>query len=163
MLPSSEPSDWKPTEIRDVQYYDVAKNWHTLSKFLDDPEFIHVIGADLNKYSIWYSGVPFKHGQLPSSIEPEWDLRASLAPDYWRYAFPGACHWVVNGYLRLISLAEPERPWRIISSQRDSTVWDGDKTIFDITYYVFEQPAQDAFRFSFLHELMPDEYLCCYD
>jgi hypothetical protein len=42
-----------------------------------------------------------------------------------------ACHWLVNFALRLAILAEPARPWQIVSSQAHSTVWDGQSTLFD--------------------------------
>ena len=36
-----------------------------------------------------------------------------------------ACHWLVNFALELAQLVEPDRKWRIITSDKHSTVWDG--------------------------------------
>jgi hypothetical protein len=57
-----------------------------------------------------------------------------------------ACHWIVNFTLRLAILAVPERPWRILSSPEHSTVWDGEKTLFDFNYQAMGVPADECFE-----------------
>ena len=46
-----------------------------------------------------------------------------------------ACHYLVNTNLRLAMLASPERPWRIITSNLHSTVWDGGDMLFDLNSF----------------------------
>ena len=41
------------------------------------------------------------------------------------------CHWLVNFSLRLAERVDPDRPWRIITSDSHSTVWDGYDLLFD--------------------------------
>ena len=56
------------------------------------------------------------------------------AAGFWDYAVHSGCHWVVNFNLRLAELVEPKRPWRIVTTQKHSTVWDGAETLFDINF-----------------------------
>lgn len=40
----------------------------------------------------------------------------------------------MNFNLRLAQLVEPDRPWRIVTSEKHSTVWDGKQTLFDFKF-----------------------------
>jgi hypothetical protein len=62
-----------------------------------------------------------------------------------QYTCYSACHWLVNFNLRLASLAEPQRPWRILTSDRHSTVWDGALTLFDLNFRAFGVPPEECF------------------
>jgi hypothetical protein len=50
------------------------------------------------------------------------------------YVKHAACHWLVNFALELAQHVEPNRAWRIITSQEHSTVWDGKDTLFDFNF-----------------------------
>jgi hypothetical protein len=54
-------------------------------------------------------------------------------------------------------LAEPTRPWRILSSHRHSTVWDGENTLFDINFLGLGVSATECFKLASLggEELPP--------
>lgn len=60
--------------------------------------------------------------------------RKGRRPAYWNYVKHGACHWLVNFNLKLAMLVEPERDWRIITSDDHSSVWDGKNTLFDFNF-----------------------------
>jgi hypothetical protein len=40
---------------------------------------------------------------------------------------------------------EPHRPWRIITSDEHSTVWDGETTLFEFNFQAFGIPADECF------------------
>ncbi len=111
-----------------MRYYDLQKNWtkkiepHLANKQLND-----ILVRDLNKRSSSQWGKPFVHGQYPSEYgEFEWMIeRKGRPPRYWRYTQTGACHWLVNFNLKLATLVEPQQRWRIVTSAKHSTVWDG--------------------------------------
>ena len=42
-------------------------------------------------------------------------------------------------------LAEPRRPWRIITSDQHSTVWDGERMLFEFNFQAFGIPADECF------------------
>ena len=65
---------------------------------------------------------------------------------YWKYVCPRACHWVVNFNLFLASAVMPKRPWRIVSSAKHSTVWDGDSVLFDMNFLAVGVPVEEAWQ-----------------
>ena len=55
-------------------------------------------------------------------------------------------------------LVMPDRHWRIITSARHSTVWDGGDLIFDFNYQAFGVDPTECFESTFDKELAPEEY-----
>jgi hypothetical protein len=60
---------------------------------------------------------------------------------------------LVNFNLKLVSLAEPERPWRIITSDNHSTVWDGKRTLFDLNFLALGVSPRESFELAHGREL----------
>jgi hypothetical protein len=52
-------------------------------------------------------------------------------------------------------LVMPERPWRIITSVKHSTVWDGEETLFDFNFQAFGIDANECFEMALEKELAP--------
>ena len=77
------------------------------------------------------------------------NLRLAIGPliigVFWKYTASYACHWLVNFSLRLATLVEPERAWRIVTSSKHSTIWDGANTIFEFNFQAFGIDATKAF------------------
>ena len=80
-------------------------------------------------------------------------------PAFWQYTKHAACHWLVNFTLKLAERVEPERPWRILSSQDHSTVWDGGRLLFDFNFQAMGITPQECFRLTNENELEPGELL----
>jgi hypothetical protein len=57
----------------------------------------------------------------------------------------------VNAALRLAELVEPDGAWRIVTSDEHSTVWDGDRTLFDMQFSALDIDPEECFRLA-LHE-----------
>jgi hypothetical protein len=135
-----------------MQYYDLKKHWtKKIEPHLHDKELNDILVHDLNKLSSSRWGKPFIHGMYPCvygfhDVAPS---RRGRQPRYWRYTQFGSCHWLGNFNLRLATLAEPERPWRIIRSDKHSTVWDGEKMLFEFNFLALEVPAQECFDLAF--------------
>jgi hypothetical protein len=49
---------------------------------------------------------------------------------------------VVNFNFRLAQLVEPDRAWRIVTSDHHSTVWDGRDTLFEFNFLALGIPAE---------------------
>ena len=62
---------------------------------------------------------------------------------YMNYVLDGASHWLVNFTLRLAMLVEPDREWRIITSEDHSTVWDGRDTLFEFNFQAFGELPEE--------------------
>ena len=67
-------------------------------------------------------------------------------PPFWDYCVLGKCHWLVAGNLWVAQQAWPDRPWRIVSTAHHTTVWDGYKLIFDLTYLALEVPVKECWE-----------------
>ena len=106
----------------------------------------------------------FKPGQFPRDHEScDWGINhRGKEPRFWRYVKHSACHWLVNFNLRLAQLAEPDRPWQILTSDDHSTVWDGDQTLFDLNFVALGVPPEECFRLANGKQLKPGSELRVY-
>jgi hypothetical protein len=144
-----------------MRYYDLKKNWRRVKPHLEDKKLTNILIRDFNKFTTGRWGTPFVHGDLPSDFEScDWDIgHRGRRPAFWRYVKHAACHWLVNFSLRLAMLVEPEKPWRIITSEKHSTVWDGGDTVFDFNFQAFGIDPNECFEAAFEKELKPGKYL----
>lgn len=152
-------------QAKGIKYYDVRRHWtQRIVPHLGDPELNKVLVRDFNKFTMGRWGRRFDPGQFPDEFEScDWrfDHRGKW-PRYWRYVKHAACHWLVNFNLRLAQLVEPSRPWRILTSDDHSTVWDGDKTIFDLNFLALGVSPDDAYRLASGKELPVGKQLRVY-
>jgi len=137
-----------------MRYFDFKRHWtKRVVPHLNDLEFNRVLVEDFNKYTFGRWRQEFKPGILPEQFEScEWRLdHRGPTPRFWTYVKHGACHWLVNAALRLAELVEPDGAWRIVTSDEHSTVWDGDRTLFDMQFSALDIDPEECFRLA-LHE-----------
>ena len=140
-----------------LQYYPFTRKWRTVRPHLTDPDFRAVLERDFNKFTFGKWGDLFGPGQFPADFETcAW--RSGRA-HYWQFVNHSACHWLVNANLKLAELSEPRRRWRILTSERHSTVWDGELTLFDMNFSALRIQPEYAFEFAYQEELAPGEQL----
>jgi len=144
-----------------LKYYDLLKNWRKVKPHLGDPELNDVLVREFNKYTTGMFGKEFTRGRYAREFDRfDWRLeQRGRPPRYWDYVCTEACHWLVNFTLRLAVLVEPNRPWRIITSQKHSTVWDGEETLFDFNFQALGIPPLRCFKLSREEELLPGQSL----
>jgi len=145
---------------RQMEYYDLKKNWRKVRPHLADKELNDILVEDFNKYTFGIWRKKFTHERLPSEFDCcdwRWSHRGRY-PAFWSYACHSACHWVVNFSLRLAMLVMPDKPWRIITSPRHSTVWDGGELLFDLNWQAIGFEPNECFDDAFEKELQPGEY-----
>ena len=112
-----------------------------------------------------YGGSPFFTASIPPSSaanvgRTELDEERSYPRyAYMNYVVHGACHWLVNFALRLATLVEPDREWRIITSEYHSTVWDGRDTLFEFNWQAFGELPEECFRAAYHVELPLGKYM----
>lgn len=133
-----------------MKYYDLKKRWSYIKPHLKNKKVIKALTQDVSDYMLSVRG--YKHGldkgDYPFHYESsDWyvDKKGKL-PEYIKYTMSGACHYLVRFNLKLARLVEPDKNWRIISSETHSTVWDGEETIFEFNYYAYGVPAIKAFQ-----------------
>ena len=148
--------------IGDLHYYELRRHWtKRIVPHLSDESLNAILVRDFNKYTWGRWRTRFKLGDLPAHFEScDWSLdHHPPHPRYWGYVKHAACHWLVNFSLRLASLAEPVRPWRIITSDRHSTVWDGKRTLFDFNFLALRISPSECFEMASERELAPGKAL----
>ena len=152
------------SQSKTLRYYDLKNNWRRVKTHLEDKKLNNILVRDFNKFTTGRWSKPFVHGDLPSDFETcLWDIdHRGKRPAFWRYVKHAACHWLVNFSLRLATLVEPEKPWRIITSEGHSTVWDGGDTLFDFNFQAFGIDPNECFETAFEKELKSGKYLRVY-
>jgi hypothetical protein len=55
-------------------------------------------------------------------------------------------------------LVMPDKHWRIITSAKHSTVWDGGDLIFDFNFQAFGIDPNECFNSAYHKELLPGKY-----
>ena len=144
-----------------MKYYPIVKNWRKIKKHLNNKQLNDILVFEFNKYTYGCWEIEFKHGEFPSKYETcMWDLGIiGRRPTYFRYVKHGACHWLVNFNLKLASLVEPKKQWRVVTSDAHSTVWDGEKTLFDMNYSALGVDPDDAFERANKEQLKVNEFM----
>jgi hypothetical protein len=152
------------SQSKTMTYYDLKKNWRRVKPHLTDKKLNDILVRDFNKFTFGRWGQTFAYGNLPCEFEScDWNIdHRGKHPAFWQYVKHAACHWLVNFNLRLAMLVEPEKPWRIITSEKHSTVWDGGDTLFEFNFQAFGIDPNKCFETSFEKELKPGKYLRVY-
>lgn len=137
--------------ISSPQYYPFTQKWRKIKPFLQDARFTDILVRDFNKFTMGRWNKEFTVGMTPHEWEScDWwcDHRGRM-PAYWNYVKHAACHWLVNSNLVLAQLVEPKKSWQIISSQKHSTVWDGENILFDMNFSALGVDPQEAFDLAY--------------
>lgn len=148
-----------------VRYFDVGRHWtKRIAPHLADPVVSAVLVRDFHKYTWGRSRKKFEPGMVPFDFEScdWWVEHRGPRPKFWDYVTHAACHWLVNFNLRLAERAAPARPWRILTSDDHSTVFDGDRTLFDLNFLALGVPPGEAYRLANVTALAPGRELRVY-
>jgi len=148
----------------EFRYYDLKKNWRKVKPHLSDPLLNYILVHDVDKFTREELGKPFTAGKYPADFDCQWwrtrhKGRTIRFHPFMNYVLDDASHWLVNFTLRLAMLVEPDREWRIITSQEHSTVWDGRDTLFDFNLQAFGASPLSCYFAASDDELSPGEYL----
>lgn len=147
-----------------MQYYDLKKNWQKVKRRLGNEKVIKTLVRDFNKFTYGKWRKEFKAGMLPRDFEScDWDWEyKGRRPHYWQYVKHSACHWLVNFNLEVAKLAVPAEPWRIITSDKHSTVWNGLDLLFDFNFLALGVEPDRCFELANKKELPIGKQKRCY-
>jgi hypothetical protein len=132
-----------------MKYYNPTKNWKKLKPIMESSNAMSILNNDFNKFTMGRWNEHFPMNKFPRDFEScdwECDLGRGRRPEYFKYVKHSACHWIVNFNLFVISKAEPNRDWRIVTSPKHSTVWDGKYTIYDLNFLALGISCDEAFQ-----------------
>lgn len=127
-------------------YYDPVRNWRRIEQHLSavEPVLVH----DFNRFTWGTWRRKFEAGMYPDQFEScDWRIdRRGRWPRYWKYVKHAACHWLVNHNLELAQAVQPDFEWRILTSVRHSTVYNGHGMLFDLNFCALQISPRDAYR-----------------
>lgn len=150
----------KPPRIRisHIRYFPVQAHWKRLRPFYQSKIIEPFWRFNLRDYAETKSkdhGFKYNYEareyRTPSDFDGcDWRLgRRGRHPEFWKYVCHSACHWVVDMNLHVAMIAYPKVPWRIVTSQKHSTVWNGSTTdpfLFDLNFLALGVPAKEAWQ-----------------
>ena len=105
----------------------------------------------------------FEKGMFPSEFETcDWQFtegKRGRKPAFWKYVKHSACHYLVNFNLKLAYLVEPQEKWRILTSDKHSTVWNGKNILFDFNFTALNVKPIETFNIAKQEELPVKTYI----
>lgn len=139
-----------------VDFYPLQRRWRKVGPIYRSdmaraiwlPEMKAYQRQRMSDYGVTYAYPEETPDLRPSDWESsDWRYtcgRRGPEPAYWQYLTHGSCHWMCNLHLWVAVRAESDRPWRIVTSGKHSTVWDGDQTLWDPQFMALGVSATDA-------------------
>ena len=128
-----------PVLPSNLKYFDISRHWKTLNPIYESPEIRELALYEMNCYRECQAlnyGIKFKEikeFRYPGYFDScDWRCdRRGRPPLYDNWICHSACHWIANINMAVVKKAFPNREWRVINSYFHSTVFDGDRTIYD--------------------------------
>jgi hypothetical protein len=145
---SEEQTSYQPSCL---SYVDIKKHWSAIDELIQPGTPINeLMRADFSKYvdTRWgQHGVTFDDYYWPCELEScDWQVgRVGRPPRYWKLVKHGACHWLVNYQLELARAIMPQYDWRILTSDKHSTVWNQQGKLWDANFMALNIQPQTAF------------------
>ena len=132
-----------------MEYYDLKKHWtKKVVPHLNKLQVLQALVKHFRQVSLaLHNNKEFVAGMLPCQFDScDWRFEhRGKPPRFWDYTCHGKCHWLVNFNLELAKLVLPERPWRIITSDNHSTVWDGESMLFEFNFLALGIPPNECY------------------
>lgn len=149
------------------QYFDFSTAWNkTLKTIIEsapakrmlERDFKIFVACKRNHYRarMMQANLPFdanawafEKGKLPADYD-SCDWRYGRLPLWHQYVCHGACHYVANTLLYVAMVAYPNKAWRIVTSSKHSTIWDGEQTLFDLNFVTLNVPIHECIEDAFM-------------
>jgi hypothetical protein len=142
--------------FENVRYFPIVRHWARLRPIYYSRE----------AYAVWWPNMVEYHAQkareygfqprlenrkVPSAFDGcDWRCsRRGRPPEYARFVCHGACHWLVDLSLFVATEAFPKTPWRIVTSEEHSSVWNGNcelPVLYDPNFLALGVEPREAMR-----------------
>ena len=136
-----------------MKYVDIQKRWKSVKKYYQSPEATAIWKSEMRLFGLtrpmWEPCEIHSVCQMDSCDWRYGHGRKGPEPAYWSYVCHAACHWTCNLHLYVARHAEPKVPWRIISSHKHSTVWDGAHRLWDGNFLALGICPNEAFNLAY--------------
>lgn len=143
-------------KISKITYYPIQLHWRKLAPIFHSkqceriwrPNMVEYLQQRASDNDYKYIARHFAFPSDCDSCDWRWDLKRKH-PAYFDFVCHSACHWLVDMCLFVAKAAHPEVPWRIVSSNKHSTVWNGDKenpVLFDANFLALDVAPKVAWQ-----------------
>jgi hypothetical protein len=141
-----------------MKYVPIQQQWRKLGPLYRSFNAAAIWFPEMEAFSFSRAedrGYPYRPAKLTPDLLPshydscDWRFcrdRPGPAPSFWDYACHGACHWTCSLHLWVAMQVQPDRPWRIVTTNKHSTVWDGEHTLWDGNFLALGIPADEAWE-----------------
>ena len=143
---------------RRAKYFPIQQRWRKLKPIFESDKAHSIWWPNMLDYAVNRSiqnGYELNGRHLLNKLPRDFDScdwrwgegRRGPQPAFWNYVCHSACHWMVDCCLYVAMTAYPDIPWRIISSSKHSTVWNGDfknPILFDVNFLALGVHASEA-------------------
>lgn len=165
--------NYNDIKFENTTYVDITKKWSKLKSLFQSKEARDIWEPCLREFTQIECKkrgkeypVAFYEGEnaRPCWHDGDWRCGTSRPPEWWNYACGKACHWVADLALFVAQAGLKREQWRIVTSQKHSTVWNGDcenPVVFDLNFSALGIPPSEALLFAARRgrELKVGEYL----
>lgn len=136
---------------KDLKYFDVSKHWNKLNPIYESNEIKEFVLLQLNEYlevkaeDDGYTFKPLTEFEYPYLYNMDcWICNGRKRRlKYFNWVLHRACHYMAPVNLEVIAEAFPNKEWRLVNSDFHSTVWDGERTVYDLNYKALGVPIAD--------------------
>ncbi len=145
-------------------YFPIQKHWRKLGPIFKSAEAKSIWLPCMKEYVYSralehkYKAKPKRDYECPAALDScDWrwcrfDRKTNKIgphPAFWDFVCHSACHWVVDLCLYVARKAYPKVPWQIMTSDKHSTVWNGDTkrpVMFDVNFLALEVSAKECWQ-----------------
>jgi hypothetical protein len=148
-----------PKKIEDIRFYDIQANWRRLRDLFYSKYNLYDLYIRMESFEKLRKeeyGYEYKPREFTLDLRPvfydyySWRSRRNKRgrmPAFWDFACQSACHWVNAWAMECIcSEMYTEFRWRLVTSDKHTTIWDGDKTLFDINFLALGISPEEAWE-----------------
>ncbi len=149
-----------------MKYVNVQKEWRKLGPIYRSASAKCIWLTNMREFvaarqlQLYHEGEEFFYHEIKNPACPhnfdnlDWldswheirNQRGGRLPAYTNFCCSGACHWLVDLNLYVVKMAWPSLPWRIVVSDKHSTVWDSYNLIFDPTFLALGIPPDECWE-----------------
>lgn len=155
-----------PPDFKAARYVDIQKHWRRLGPIYQSEDASLFWKPHMREYlecrAEQYGFKPRhrREDQLPHDYDScDWRCdRRGPHPAFWKFVCHSACHWLVDLGMFVSATAWPNVEWRIISSKKHSTVWNGDRhnpLLFDANFLALDVTPEEALRLAWPGKHLP--------
>jgi len=146
-----------------LAYYHVGEHWRCLAPLYRSPAARRIWLPDMRDYRVIRpdeagldAGRDDRHYRTSSEFDSnDWrydafflgrGTRPIRRPAYWDFVYHSACHWLLKLNIWFVTLVEPERDWRVLTSPLHSILWDGGSALFELNFLALRVSATEAWE-----------------